>query len=48
MTIQELYDWAKKNNCENLSIEYYDSDWGYISIEEGILSIENNRVVVDG
>ena len=48
MTIQELYDWAKKNNVENLPIEYYDSDWGYVSIGEGNLSIENNRVVVDG
>ena len=45
MTIQELYDWAKKNNVENLPIEYYDSDWGYTSIEEGFLSIEDNRVV---
>ena len=45
MTIKELYDWAVKNNVENFSIEYYDSDWGYTSIKEYSLSIEGSRVV---
>lgn len=48
MTIEELYEWAMKNNVENLPVEYYDSDWGYLSIEESILSIEDDGVVAIG
>ena len=33
MTIKELYEWAKENDCENVDVdfeyEYYCSDCGY-------------------
>lgn len=28
MTIQDLYDWGKKNNALNLPIELITTDWG--------------------
>lgn len=48
MTIKELYDWAVKNNAENFEVEYCDTDWGYLSIEENNLFIKDNRVLVEG
>ena len=47
MTIKELYDWAVKNNAENFEVEYYDTDWGYLSIEENKLFLEDNKVLVE-
>lgn len=55
MTVQELYDWAKRNNCLNVTLAKY-SNMEFVDVESATrLSDElpvmykgsNDRVVID-
>lgn len=48
MTIKELYEWAKKNNCEEYEVEIqYRDDGGYYTgtddLEEHDIEIDRNK-----